>query len=398
MILRTGAIAICALLSSFPASAQEGAAVALEEANRRDFAAGVAAMFAGRYDEAAEIFRDLSRRTSAPRVKLELARSLFLASHYREAKRLFNDVYYSAGLPYQVRRAINVYLEKIDRKIGFIVPTFGITLDSNPTRATSTTDYVLFGSPVVLNQRPHGRAIGIQYGLSGRTPLNASSSLSVVGAISGTKYPESPNSFASANTGLSFDDAQGRHSLETGVQYLRREHSDTLISPYLTGTYRLSGTKQSQTDVGILTSYSTFDSNYYLNGPLLQVSVQHGAEVQKQTTLVTAAHVSTVRTRDSRYNQFEGGLSASVYHSLASLGVDVIVRGQVGRRAFSAVDPLFGGIRRDTDYQGEIKLVRTSPVRRLFPSVGIRYERRDSTLPFYAYADLGITTDLLYRF
>ena len=398
MSLRVIALAISALLGSLPTSAQEAGPVAYEEANRRDFAAGVAAMFAGHYDEAAGLFRELSRRTNAPRVKLELARSLFLAGHYREAKLIFNGIYYSAGLPYQVRRAINVYLERIDRKIGFIVPTFGLTVDSNPTRATSTMDYVLFGSPVVLNQRPHGRAIGVQYGLSGRMPLNASSSLSVVGAISGTKYPESPNSFASANAGVSFDDAQGKHTLETGVQYLRREHSDTLISPYLTGTYRLGGTKQSQTDVGVLASYSTFESNCYLNGPLTQISVQHGAEVQKQTTLVTAAHVSAIRTRDSRYNQLEGGLSASVYHSLASLGVDVIVKGQVGRRAFSGVDPLFGGIRRDTDYQGDIKLVRTSPIRRLFPSVGLRYERRDSTLPFYAYADFGITTDLFYRF
>jgi len=362
------------------------------------FASGVAAMFAGRYDEAAATFKELTLRTDAPRVKLELARSLFLAKRYREAKHVFNDVYYSAGLPYEVRRAINIYLEKIDRKIGYFVPTIGLSVDTNPTRATSATDFLLFGVPVVLRQNERGRAIGVQYGVAGRTPLNSSSTLSVVGAVSGVKYLQSRNSFVNADVGLSFDDTEDKISLETGVQFSRRESSDTLISPYLAGTYRLNGTSPSQTDITVAASYNTFRYNYYLNGPVLQASTRHGTQIFKATTLITAAHASITRTVDSRYSQIEGGLSANLYHSLKVIAADVVLSSDVGKRVFSGTDPLFGSTRNDTDFDLGIRFLRTKPFKRLFPSIGIKYERRFSSLPFYSYAETGVTADLLYRF
>lgn len=395
---RIAALSFALLFFPVAGSAQSVDATTQEADNRREFASGVAAMFAGRYDEAAQTFRKLAEHTDAPRVKLELARSLFLAKHYREAKRVFNDVYYSTGLPYEVRRSINVYLEKIDRKIGYLVPTIGVNLDTNPTRATSATDFQLLGLPVVLRQNAHGRAVGIQYGLAGRVPLDASSAFSLVSAVSGVKYSQSQNSFMNANIGLSHDDVAGKNSLETGVQYSRREKSDTLVSPYISDTYRLNSTGQSQTDFTAALSYSTFKSNSYLNGPVFQAGVTHGTEVSKETSLITGAHASITRTKDSRYDQVEVGVSGTLYRSLKAIAVDVVLSGNIGRRNFSGMDPLFGAIRRDTDLDCGIRLVRTKPLRRLFPSVGVKYERRISTLRYYSYAATGLTAELYYRF
>ncbi len=355
-------------------------------------------MFAGHYDEAAATFRELAKRTDAPRVKLELARSLYLGRHYREAKHVFNDVYYSNGLPYRVRRGINVYLEKIDRKIGYLVPTLGLGLDTNPTKGTAATDFVLFGVPVVLAQHNQRRAIGAQYSLSGRTPLNASSTLSAVGAVSGVKYPRSPNSFVNANLGLSFDDAGEKLSVETGMQYSRRENSDTLVSPYILGIYRLNNARPNQTDLTAIISFNSFEYNSYLNGPVVQTSVRHGTQIGRETILITTLQASVTRTADARYNQVAGAISANLYRSLKAVAVDVVVSGAIGKRIFAGADPLFGSVRRDTDSNLGVQLFRTRPIRKLFPSIGIRYERRDSSLPFYSYAGTGLTADLLYRF
>lgn len=210
-------------------------------------------MFAGRYDEASATFRELSKHTNAPRVKLELGRSLFLGQHFKDAKQVFNEVYYSSGLPYEVRRSINLYLEKIDRKIGFLVPSFGLSVDTNPRKATTASDFLLLGLPVVLSHQMHGRAIGLQYGLSGRTPLNTSSTLSILGATNGVEYSQITTSYVNATAGLSFDDRKGDVSLESGIQYARRKNSDTLISPYVAGTYRFNSTGPSSTDLTVVT-------------------------------------------------------------------------------------------------------------------------------------------------
>lgn len=369
-----------------------------EAANRQEFSAGVAAMLAGHYESAIGIFRVLAARTGAPRVRLELARSLFLAERYRESKREFNQVYYSPNLPYQVRRSINLYLEQIDRRIGYLVPSIGISVDTNPTRATSATDFSLFGLPVVLQQPKRGQAIGLQYGLSGRTPLNGRGTLSLVSAVSGVQYRHSPNSYVEAGAGLSLDDLTGTRSLETGVRLYRRENSDTLVSPYISGVYRLSQTKISQANVTLSLSYSDFRYNAYLSGPVAQAAVQRGIEIAKSATLITSVHGSVTRTRDARYNQVEGGLAASLYRSLPAIAADVVLTGQLARRWFSGVDPLFGALRRDTDWSCGVRVIGTTPFKRLFPSLGVQYERRDSSLPFYSYEQTGFTADLLYRF
>ena len=398
MTLRTAVLTFAILILPNAALAQSAVLSTSEADNQREFASGVAAMFAGRYNEAAATFDDLAKHTDAPRVKLELGRSLFLAKRYQEAKRAFNEVYYSPGLPYEVRRSINVYLEKVDRKIGFFIPTLGLSIDSNPAKGTSSTDFLLFGVPVVLAQHERGRAFGLQYGLSGRTPINRSSTISVLGSVNGIKYAQSPNSFFNGNAAFSFDDKTQRFSLESGVQYFRRENSDTLISPYTSVTYRLNSTSLRPTDFTGIVSYSSFKYNSYLNGPAVQVGVRHVAPLSKATTLITGAHASIARTNDRRYDQIEAGVSASIYRTLKAVAADIVLSGSVGQRNFAENDPLFGAIRRDTDIGAEIRILRTKPIRRLFPSVGLRYERRKSSLPFYSYAGAGFTTDLFYRF
>lgn len=365
MRLRTLALAAFVLLSPSHGVAQSFDFRQSEGDNRREFRLGVAAMFAGHYDEAIATFRELSKQTDAPRVKLELGRSLFLAKRYKEAKRVFNDVYYSAGLPYEVRRSINVYLEKIDRKIGFLVPDFGLSIDTNPIKATSATDFLLLGLPVVLSQQKHSRAMGVQYGLAGRKPIDALSTFSIFGSIAGIKYSQSPNSFENASAGLAFDDKSGKLSLESGVQYLRRENSDTLMSPYVAGTYRLNSTNPSSTDLTAVASYNIFKYNFYLNGPAVQASVRHAVTLGKTTTLIAVAHASIIRASDPRYNQVEGGISASLYHSLKIVAADLVLSGNIGKRNFAQIDPLFGAIRRDTDVGFEIQVLRTKPIKRL---------------------------------
>src|SRR4051812_42148199 len=72
--------AVCLSVSLWTsAAAQDAAAIA---ANQRAFEAGARAMLAGDYAGAVAIFELLAETTGAPRVRLELGRSLFLAGEY----------------------------------------------------------------------------------------------------------------------------------------------------------------------------------------------------------------------------------------------------------------------------------------------------------------------------
>ena len=67
-------------------------------------------MQAGNYEPAIRELRALLAQTQSPRVKLELARALFLKGEYREARSLFNDVLVDPDTPWRVRDTVFVVL------------------------------------------------------------------------------------------------------------------------------------------------------------------------------------------------------------------------------------------------------------------------------------------------
>ena len=67
-------------------------ACADEEALQRAFVHAMQAQQAGDLARAEAIFRAMLEHTDSPRVKLELARTLFLQAKHEEAKRLFKEV------------------------------------------------------------------------------------------------------------------------------------------------------------------------------------------------------------------------------------------------------------------------------------------------------------------
>lgn len=63
-----------------------------DEDLQRAFIEGAQQLQAGKLAQAESIFREMLELTDSPRVKLELARTLFLQGNYDEAKILFKEV------------------------------------------------------------------------------------------------------------------------------------------------------------------------------------------------------------------------------------------------------------------------------------------------------------------
>jgi len=106
----TGLAAAVALLLPSIAAGQ-----AVDE-NQRAFEAGLQAAARGQWPIAIVLLTDLAERTDQPRVRLELARVLYLAGEFRRSKAEFLKVY-RHDIPYPVRRSINIYLDEIDQRL-----------------------------------------------------------------------------------------------------------------------------------------------------------------------------------------------------------------------------------------------------------------------------------------
>jgi hypothetical protein len=95
-------------------------------------------------DESIRILEELSKITSSPRIKLELARAYYFAGRDADAKVLFKDSL-QQDLPVPVRDKIEFFLNEIDVNLNPLSISFGLISDSNPRARPKEQQITLFG-------------------------------------------------------------------------------------------------------------------------------------------------------------------------------------------------------------------------------------------------------------
>src|SRR5688572_2322273 len=139
---------------------------------QRAFIEGAQRLEAGDFQEAARIFRALVLRTDSPRVKLELARTLFYLREYQESRELFRAVMLEPELPWRVRDNIEVFLRAIDDVDGYVRFSASLVSDSNPRNITSEREFTIGG--IRLTFEPPAdtkRVTGLRYSVQAQQPL-----------------------------------------------------------------------------------------------------------------------------------------------------------------------------------------------------------------------------------
>jgi hypothetical protein len=92
----------------------------------------------GQAELAVPILRRLYAETTAPRVRLELARSLLLAGKQEEARRLFVEAYQDSP-PSVVRATVLSFIDKIDQRKGKFSVSGSIARYNNPLQQPGTS-------------------------------------------------------------------------------------------------------------------------------------------------------------------------------------------------------------------------------------------------------------------
>lgn len=141
----------------------------LVDRNDLDFLRGAVAMARGDADTAIAAFRAiLTRDPSLNRVRLELARALFLAEDDEAAEHHFR-IAQAAGLPPEAQRKVDAFLDQIKRRKRWAVDIgLGLVPDSNVNAGTAARAVNLYGLPFTLEDSARKTSgIGVAASLGG---------------------------------------------------------------------------------------------------------------------------------------------------------------------------------------------------------------------------------------
>ncbi len=357
------------------------------------FVAGVEALQGGNYELAERIFTRLLADTSAPRVKLEPARTLFLLREFERSRQLFKEVLDTPGIPWQVRENVQFYLDEIDASQGFTKYYVAVVTDNNPRNFTGQKEFVIGGQTLILLPPGDNEDVtGIQTGVRAYRPLSVDKSVVVYFDGYFIDFP-----------GSNFDRING----DFGFQYRLQSYQNLRLkigmeNEWFAGHYLYAFPYMSLLSATSLNADNLLQGEFRI-GNLRIPEARHLDAVQVQTTgslltklsqrstLVSYLQLEFADTKEDSYTYQGATLGNSVAAPLLSTDIRLNIFGSYGWRKYAGPDPFFEGNR--TDRMAKFGITVEHPMWRIFgykPTFGINIERNDSSLPYFSYDKIGL--------
>ena len=383
---------VIALFLAASAAAGHALAQTRDEALQRAFVEAMQQLRAGHLAEAERILRGMLRRTDSARVRLELARVLYLEGKDAEAKALFKEVSMRSDTPWRVRDNIAPFVRSIEERSGYLKLGVTVVSDSNPRNLAPQEEFTIGNLRVTPTEAPK-KVTGLRYSLQGWKPFHGSPDAGAYLSASYADYPGRQLDRITADVGLLRAlSSSGRVRGKAGVEFGTFGGKRLYHFPYLaldsilkqTGTARLTGElklgKVKFPDFGYL------DANYLS----ASASVRKAVSATAATSLSATLERSNAREEPYSYSGWQVGPGVDLFWpgSLYMVGA----RAALGGRRYEAVDPLFGERRSDTTTRLEMSLAnkrwrwRDNRI-----SLVASLERNRSNIGFYSYRKFNLS-------
>ncbi|MGQ0652297.1 MAG: surface lipoprotein assembly modifier [Betaproteobacteria bacterium] len=348
----------------------------------------------GEYGEAISGFRTVLRHTDSPRVKLELARALYLQKEYEEAKTLFKEVLYSPDTPWRVQDNIETFIRAIEEAQGYAKISVSLVSDSNPRSLTAQREFTIAGAPVRFLPPPDSAtAHGLRYAFQGYQPLSTEQRVAGYFTASYLDFASSSLDRLTLDGGLAktFDQARrvtARLGLEAGTFGGRMLYH----FPYASGLLVLSESPTRRlTGEAKLGKVRFPDFNYldadYASGGLSAIQALEGGHA---LSLAGTAENSSARERP--YSYYGLAITPGIAWMANAPALLFKTELSLSTRRYAEADPLFGERRSDrkarVDFSIRSKQWRWATWR---PGVMLSLERNESTIEFYAYRKANVS-------
>jgi hypothetical protein len=364
---------------------------------QRAFIEGAERLQAGDYEAAARIFRELSQRTNSPRVKLELARTLFLLKQYGESRALFREVQLESDLPWQVRDNIDVFVHNIDDIVGYVRFAVSVVSDSNPRNITSERQFTIGGIRLTFEPpADNKRVTGLRYSVQAHQPLLRENGLSAYFNGSYLDYPALALDRLTMDAGLSKRLVSAYGTVRAGLEAGTFGGNALYQFPYLELSQRLAQSPVHRIDGALKGGRVDFARFDHLDANYASAGVSAAKSVSQTLAASMAGTVEVSDARERPYSYYgvtiEPGISLLALQPTAAL---LKANLALGHRRYGADDLLFGARRSDRRIGLEVS-ARSKEWRwmNFTPAVVVSLERNRSNIAFYGYRKANVSVAL----
>ncbi len=350
------------------------------------FRAGLQAAAAGRHDIAAMKYRHLLREVPAPRIKLELARSLLHSGEYREALDLFRAVYAAPSTPQAVKRNILPFMEEAELRIVRVrYGVRGIT-DTNPSRVADGGTIFFNGIPLEYQPpAPREVSFGVEPWLTVEKLWQNGLLTKFHGAV---RYFDDRNLDAirtnvsvgkrvGAIPGL-FVQANVTSDINNGSSY---------VLPTIEAWKRFRLSDRAAVGVGGQIGYM-FAENQDISGTFYRPYVFGDWTFLPNATAFGRLSMEHLNSRNEYYSYASPKLDFGVDVNIS--GLNLLPQISLSQTSFTQFDPFWGVDREDITVRSSLSVSHDRFEWRGFqPELTVFYEERNSNVDIYDYDQIG---------
>ena len=353
---------------------------------QRAFIEAVQRIDARDYETAIRSLRAILAKTASPRVKLELARALFLSGEYREARALFNDVLVDPDTPWRVRENIEGFTRQIDNIVGFRRFSVSIVRDSNPRNITSQREFAIGGFRLTFVPPAENKPVwGLRYVVQALQPIYPEAQLSAYATASYLDYPGIALDRANIDAGLS-KGLGSRAALKAGIEAGSFSNRRLYEFPYAAADYAFVHTPSQQLAGSVKLGRVRFPDFSYLDA-LYGSAALAGLKAVSERALASAR--ITLEHSDAYDHAFSyNGIAFAPGGSYLMTAPPVLLSASVGfaRRDYSGADPFFGIERIDRKRSIELRVQHKEwRWRNAKAALVFSVEDNRSNIDFYSY-------------
>lgn len=359
---------------------------------RRDFPTAIA-----------EYRRILAKRPELTRVRLELARLLFVIKEDTASRHHF-ELALGADLPPTVRDNVLRFLAAIRRRQRVHAEfSLGVVPDSNINTATEQSEITLFGLPFRLSddaRRESGVGISVEGFLGFRQPLTNHYGLET--GVSARRIEHAGGNFDDTKINAFIGLRRAYSKLDVGVR--------TIFSHQWFGNQPINQAVGGELDVGgrLLPRLETrvfaggevrkYDEAKFLDGYLVSLRGIARYSLSPKSLLDTVLGIAREETDDPGYTNTQPFVGAR-YLKAFPTGVSVALGPLMGLRDFDEPIAAFGKTRRDVIFRFEVEVVVNRPVAYGFaPVFSYSYTYNQSNIDLFEYRRHFFEVGLTKRF
>ena len=366
-------------------------ACADEEALQRAFVHAMQAQQAGDLAHAEAIFRAMLEHTDSPRVKLELARTLFLQAKHEEAKRLFKEVSVQSDTPWRVRDNIALFVREIEERTGYLKLGVTVVSDSNPGNIARQKEFAIGGVLVTSSAAPE-KVTGLRYSTQGWLALKPIGAAGYLTA-SYVDYPEQDFDRLTVDAGLMKNLVEsGRVRGKAGLEFGTLGGNGLYRFPYVgldavlaqSESYRLAG----ELKLGRVT-YPDFE---YLDSTYRSGALSLRRELSQTVAGTLRGSVEGSHAEERPYSYYGWDIAPGISTFWPQYMFLVNASLTYGSRKYADADPLFGERRDDDRVRAEVTVGNKKwRWRDSYIALVASVEETRSNIAFYSYRKTNVS-------